>query len=514
MIQDILHAILFLMKRVIPFFMIVLCAFSLSAVDIEEEELEKAAGSQIEFVNYEGPHDKIETDEQIRNIGAGLFRGLRDGEQGAVIRESSFSDKYRIIHVIAPPDREGLNADIFIILEEARVDHIDNIRRILSGYIRDAYGISTERADALALFTTYYNAVYRRDMPYFESIYNSDVLQALDPEKAGLSRRYDEWPGGTQVIIPLTVLEGETVPAAETLGGDEKVVEELRTEEDKGIEERKEVVEMREEQLEAEEEQLEEEKRELQEEEEALEEMKEEGQLSPDEIEAEEEELADKREEIERREEELEERQEKIAEEREQVSEDQKEIIAREEAEREAEEQRQAAQREPAAGPESAKTLTPFIYVEERRSNPFGTLVLIDPKGGIEKRSKLNTIRTRDIILNRSNLYAVAGEESPPRTVRLVSLDIRTLEMVSESSVDVFSGTVLKLIGDSLFCVVQEDTDYFIGRFDLDLKLLQKSDIQVNRFTSIGRSEDSLIVQHRDGEVTLLDGETLRELTD
>ncbi len=495
----------------ILFFLAGLIACTVWAVEIQEQELEKTADAVIEFFNYEGPHDKIETDAQIRSIGEGLSRSLTDGTEGSKVRRASYFDKYRIVHIIAPANLQGLNADIFIVLEQAQVDHIDNIRRILAGYVRDAYGISPERADALSVFITYYNAVYRSDSEYIQSTYNDFVYRELDPGKIGIARRYDEWPGNTQILIPLTELEGAAVPAAETLGGDEQVVEELRKQEDRGIEERKEVVEMREEQLEEEQQQLEEKKEELREEEEELEEMRERPEVTQEQIEQKEREVSEQQEEIEEEEAELEERKEKIASERERVSEDQQEIIAREEAAREAVEEREAEQEAPAAAAEPVSRLTNFILIEERQNSPYGTLVLIDSEGDIRKRSRLNTIRNRDIIFQQDRLFTVAGEDNPPRAVRLVALDAESLEILSESDADVFSGTVLKLIDGALYCVVKEGSAYYLGRFNTDLELEQKSVVQVARFTALSPTGSSIIVQRNDGKVIFLDRSSLEE---
>lgn len=506
-----IHAILHSMKRTILFFLAGLIVSSAWAVEIQEQELEKTAGEVVEFFNYEGPHDKIETDAQIRSIGEGLSGAITNGTEGSKVRRASYFDKYRIVHIIAPLDQQGLNADVFIILEQAQVDHIDNIRRILAGYVRDAYGISWERADALAVFITYYNAVYRGDSEYIQSTYNEYVYRELDPEKIGIARRYDEWPGKTQILIPLTELEGAAVPAAETLGGDEQVVEELRKQEDRGIEERKEVVEMREEQLEEDQQMLEEEKEELREKEEELEEIKERPETTPAQIEQKEREIGEQQEEIAEKEEALEERKEKIAAERERVSEDQQEIIAREEAAREAVEEREAEQEAPAAAAEPVSRLTNFILIEERQNSPYGTLVLVDGEGDIRRRSRLNTIRNRDIIFQQDRLFTVAGEDNPPRAVRLVALDAESLEIVSESDADVFSGTVLRLIDGELFCVVREGSEYHLGRFNTDLQLEQRSEIEVARFTALSPSGSSIVVQRSDGQIVFLDRQSLEE---
>ena len=87
-----LHDIIPTMKRIIPFLLIFCSVWSVWAVEIKEQELEKTADTVIEFFNYVGPHEKIETDEEIRNIGAGLSRSLPDGVEGSKVRRADFAE--------------------------------------------------------------------------------------------------------------------------------------------------------------------------------------------------------------------------------------------------------------------------------------------------------------------------------------------------------------------------------------------------------------------------------------
>ena len=66
------------------------------------------------------------------------------------------------------------------------------------------YGYDYRDARALALFTTYYNAVHRGDMTYFKSRYKKVVLKHLNSGNAGISTKYYNWPGRTRMVIPLT----------------------------------------------------------------------------------------------------------------------------------------------------------------------------------------------------------------------------------------------------------------------------------------------------------------------
>src|SRR6056297_2657643 len=423
----------------------------LGAVDIVEEELESVSDAQIEFINYEGPHDKIETINQIKSIGAGL--AIQPTATEAARDQAEYAQKYSILHIVAPPGAKGYNADLFIIEENAQVDHIDNVRRILSGYFEASYNMSAQRAAALALFTTYYNAIYRGNIEFFRENYSSPVIDALDPQKAGISRRYSEWPGATHMVIPLTQLAGQDMPSAESLRTDE-VVEDVRTQEDRGVEERKEIVEMREEELEEDRRQLEEERAQEPDqaapEAEAAETTEPEAEAaetaeepSPDTDEEPAAAVEDEPEdEIAQREEELAQRERDIAEERESIAEDQQELIEEEQRQEELsaeedaadqEEETQATEQPPAEAAEAATATFPFALFRRQDNQLLGRLALLEPNGEIAALSTLNTIRTREPVDFGEMYVAIAGEDNPPRAVRLVGLNQENLELKKQS---------------------------------------------------------------------------------
>ena len=221
------------MKKINLIIIILIISISLFAQEVVKEELFKVNRDSVEFVNYEGPHDKIETADEIRGIGIYIGGKLKQS-----IENISYNDKYSILHLFNSEGQGLLNADIFFIEKDAVVDHIDNVRRILSGYLQSAYSYSKEDSDVLAEFASYYNAVYRGNFEYFLSSYNKIVTDNLNSEKAGISTRYMEWPGNTQMLIPLTP-SGKM--AIDTIS-DNTVIEDLRTQEDKGIEPRKDMV--------------------------------------------------------------------------------------------------------------------------------------------------------------------------------------------------------------------------------------------------------------------------------
>ena len=199
------------------------------ALGVDVDELKTA--KKVEFVNYTGPVGVFQTDFDIRGIGRTLASQIQKG-----LPVASFEVKYTAIHAIDTAEPGKLGADIIILEKDAKIDTINNVRRVTSAYLAGLYQYPRRDADLLALFVSYYDAVYRGDLAYFAGKYKSVVLSHLDKEKVGISTKYFEWPGATQMVIPLD--EGATRDIFGALNSsvlsDKNVVAQLKTQEDKG----------------------------------------------------------------------------------------------------------------------------------------------------------------------------------------------------------------------------------------------------------------------------------------
>jgi hypothetical protein len=214
---------------------------SLLYAQVNEDELEQNQ-APITFFNYEGPQARIETRDQIRNIGYALGEVIRGGAARA-----GTPDRYFVIHAVGPAEDSKLDADIFGLGYDTGVDHIRNLRLIIQGYLEAAYAYSAQDAALLAGYVTIYNAVYRADWEYITGRYKEPVIAELDPARAGLSIRFDEWPGQTMLLIPLGLGLPSSLSAVDTgVVSDPRVVEELRKDEDMGIEQRRDMVDLKE----------------------------------------------------------------------------------------------------------------------------------------------------------------------------------------------------------------------------------------------------------------------------
>jgi hypothetical protein len=208
---------------------------------INREELEKNQAT-VNFINYEGPHSRIDTVAQIRNIGYDLGRAVKNGADRA-----GAGSRYFVIHCVADPDGEKFDADVFGLGVDVGVDHIRNLRLIIQGYLEGAYDYSPSDASLLARYVTIYNAIFRGDWDFFNTRYKSIVVQNLVQEKAGLSIRWDEWPGQTLMTIPLGTGVPGSLSAIDTSGlTDPDVIEELRSDDGRGIDDRQGMVDLKE----------------------------------------------------------------------------------------------------------------------------------------------------------------------------------------------------------------------------------------------------------------------------
>ena len=220
---------------------------NLSAQRVDVEELKKHIKGNIHFINYTGPERVVQKREEIINIGKTLaIRLARNGREGHIAL------KYSVYHIIGPVKEKGLDADIISIDREARVDHIKNVRRIIRGYLTEAYGYSDLDASTLAVFITLYNAVYRGNIAYFATRYKKEVVSYLNKENAGISLKYYEWPGKTRLVIPLSpeAKKGEISSISTSEVSTKAVVEAARKTKGKELEARKGLVSIKEREVE------------------------------------------------------------------------------------------------------------------------------------------------------------------------------------------------------------------------------------------------------------------------
>ncbi len=537
-----------------------LCA-SASALEVDRAELEKSGRERIVFINYEGPHAKIDSSEDIIGIGTALGRAVRNG----AVRAGD-ARRYYAVHSVTPAGgAPALDADVIGLGVDAGVDHIRNLRLILQGFLQAAYDYSSKDASLLAEFATVYNAVHRGDWDYYVRTYKQGVSASLEKEKVGLSVRFDEWPGRAMIVIPLT--EGaprgslsavDTTPLTE-----KKVVDELRKKEDLGVQSRKEMVDLKEreaaearQKAEFEREAIVQEEKKIAEEKAALQEEKAKvaaereaaersGQAAPSapaagggapvkapeadegagaaspaaeaaaagqKPSATEAALVEKESAIAEKEKELAERETALAEKKEEAAKAE-ERAERKEAEAVAERKDIAADQQELIKKEDSGVLQPKGELSLRMvspDGPFARFVLVDPANGKElKTSALDTVRGRSVADIGTNLVAVAGKTGGSGAVRLVLVDKSTLEMIKQGEDDIHPESPVWIEGDRLYALGASSGSYRMTVFDKELKRLAQSKEDVHPFAAARFVDDLLLTQAADGSVLILKAEDL-----
>jgi hypothetical protein len=476
------------------------------AQQVAEEEL-KSADREIEFINYTGPYDRIDTAEEIKAIGYVLAGSLKqDGRTGR------FLTKYSILRAMDPKEKGKFDADILSIDPDARVDHIDNVRRILAGYLEGAFRYAPEDARLLARFATVYNAVYRGNLEYFGSKYKTVVMSHLTSQNAGISTRYNEWPGATRLLVPLTAeaAEGKLSSLSTTELTEKKVVEEMRKQPDMGLEERKDMVELKEREIEekqaeaqAEGKRLEESKAEL-----AQKEAEVATAAGPGEKAELEKEVAAKREEVKQEEAAVAEKEAAVAAKEAEVAKERAEIIS-DERSREA----KGGEARAAAAVSLADQLY-YLKVRPREASGSisGSLSILDPgPPTVKATSPVAYIRGRAFYFFKEAILVVAQEGSPNAPARLMLLDPLSLQPVKRSSEELYAESFVLIQGGSIYAVVKSGREYRLARFDDNLVQAARSASAVDKDSSLSLFADRVYVNSASREILALDARDLSQ---
>ncbi len=505
------------------------------ALELDRSELEETSGADIEFENYEGPVESIDTREAIRGIGDALGRGMTEDGRG------DFEGRYRVTRILGDADSALFSADIIELAEDARVDHIDNLRRIVAGYLEAAWDYETSDADLVARFATIYNAVYRGAMDLFSGRYRTEVVAALDPERAGLAISYLQWPGQTQIVLPIRDDRAPGDLDAVDTGQlvDPQVIAELRSRSDLGIEDRKAIIAfiervieerveaIREEQvaLDEEREAVAERQREVEAEIRALEgddtddtaaaELEADGATQARDEEApveapaadDEDERAEPTEAVDDTE--TEERLTELRREQEELATEERAIEERQETlDRETEDLEELTERVAELYEETAEDLeiletgeggrefVPFVVA---RGGAQFELAVVDLTEAAVAGERTIPIVDRDLVTFQSGIL-VANE----RSRRLLLLDAASLGVIAESDVEVVPGGRIRPVGGTILAVVPDAGRFYIGEFDAQLVLLRRSAEPVLARTDIVTRGDRLVVQDEDGAIRIL----------
>ena len=535
------------MKKTIAVLLSLLFITGLFALEVDRKEVE--TDTVIEFINYTGPHTVIDTVEQIQEIGSSL---------GAVIlKKGPAGDmgRYYVVHAVDSSVKTGFDADILILGAGATVDHIDNLRRIISAYLSSAYGYSEKDSLTLAKFVTVYNAVYRGKIDYFKTKYKPVVMKNLTADKAGLSVRYDEWAGRSQIVIPLSDarLAGTISSIDTTVLTGKEVVSKMQEEGTTATDTRKDMVDLKERESGAAQVRAETEKKDavaaekvVAEKKQALDTAVTEAAVAQKEADTAQKEAAaapsdkaaqqkafeaqktvdEKKQIVENTKQEMSQAQETATQKQDAAKSDQS-LSENKKIESQTERKQIAAQvqlmldqktEKAAIDDKSALASSAPCYGLRviDSSSLLSELVRVNlTDGSILKTSKLNTIRWRTLFDTGSGLIAIAGKKGGNAAIKLVLISPETLEVSIQGTDTIAEQSMLAQYANDFYAVIDSGSGkYVLGRFDANLDAKAKSVVNVLPYTAITVTTNGILVQNAAGKIVLLRATDLVVATD
>lgn len=512
-----------------------------------EVDIDEIRTKRVEFINYTGPWKKTDPLNEIEAIGRIL---AKDVERDRV----RFHMKYSIVRARSADEPEKFAADIFCIDKDAKVGHIDAVRRIISSYLSASYGYNPKESRVISLFLSYYNALHRSDIAYFSAKYKRAVMAHLKPSNAGISTRYWEWPGATRMLIPLT--ETPQKGKIDLIDVDElsekKVIDEIKKE-DRAIPERKEMVDLRERKLDTDKKELEKDKKKLDEEKEEAVKKKEEIKKREDELKKEKEEAKkiedrdkkrDKEIEIEKKEQKLEQekkeqqkkeeaikKEEAVVKKKEETIRKREESIKEEKKQIEKDELKRDIKKEPEQArkklEEKEKELDKRedkLREKELDKNIYaGKLYYLKVKDYLEGghynnelyminastrkimfKSPVTNICGRRYDVFSGGIVVITHSGSHTSGHHLTLIDKDTLEAKIHGSDNVFWRSFIEIRDGYIYAITYDNGRHYLGRFDGNLKLVAKSKEEVNEDTFISFWDNYIYINRKDKTIIVL----------
>jgi hypothetical protein len=511
------------------------------ALEVNQTELKTAGNADaVIFKNYTGPHARIDSLSAIKGIGSALGAVFSSAPESA--GSTGNQNRYYVIHAVDPSVKEKLDADIFVIGPEATVDHIDNMRRIIASYLTAAYAYSDSDAATIATFVTVYNAVYRGKPDTFRDKYKDAVTKNLIPDKVGIALDYKEWPGRTQLVIPLSdVADGGLSTVDTSVISDKQVVQSMREKEGKGIDDRKNMVDIKEreagnatqkaqnsqKQAVAEQNKAVQEQQKLEDAKKAAAAAQNEAAVAQKQAEAnpgdKQARLLAEQKQKEAEQKQKEEEQQKTAALEQQKKADQAQIAAADQQakadkklnEAQTERTEIAKDQQAAVDAGSDNSSAPGVFAARLTDEKklFSSIVEVSSVTGLVLRqSPVTVIRNRVFYDTGSNFIAVAGENGGNGAVKLVLLDKKNMEIVRESTETVAEDSMFVQSGNEYYCIIKDTDKWVLGKYDQNLTLTLKSAVPVKSSTPVTVDMNGICVTAEDGSVKLLRPSDLTEI--
>ena len=185
-------------------FLIQASLFADSKVVLGEEEIRKAP-----YTKFENRSDKFATPE-LKAIEVEIGKGLHEQviETNKPINYKGFT-----LQRFYSDEPGKFGGDILVLNKNASYGHINSIKRILNAYIQSSFEYTEKNADVLVMEVLYYNAQNRQKLDRIKKRYTKSLVAALNKNKVGIGKKFNDWPGNTQIVIPIKSSAEPKTPA-------------------------------------------------------------------------------------------------------------------------------------------------------------------------------------------------------------------------------------------------------------------------------------------------------------
>ncbi|WP_407425588.1 P83/100 family protein [Treponema sp.] len=453
------------MKKLLISVGFLLLSFGVFAIEVNKTELEENQQDSIQFENYGGPHAVIESADAILGIGTKLGEEVSSNLENPIAVQPYA--KYSVYHVVGSSEENALDADILFLNENAGVDHINNLRRIITGFLMAAYGYSQEDSQTLSVFITVYNAVYHGSLSNFSGKYKNAVLTYLTEDSVGLSTNWQDWAGKTQIVIPLGVIGQGTASVETSVISDENVIEALRSEEDKNIEVRESMADIKEKEASNASENAKTAQKEAAQ---AKKEGDKESAKENAKTASEQQKIADKK-------------GDEAKSEREQIAKDKEEI------------KKESLKNE--------KYIT-SLFVADEKEKLYTLMTVNFSDGSVYKKSDLKQIRDKNIYQTDGGFIAMCGVNDKKSTVKLCLIDLESLEITKQSEETLSESGPLVFFKDLYYVILNEDGKNYLASYDKNLNLKNKSSVPVKASSPVNIYQEGILVTDSSGKPVIL----------
>lgn len=444
-------------------------------LDVDRGTIELELDITVEFENYVGPHLFYNSVEDIRRIGSSLADEITPNLKS----DADYSGKYVIYHRPKLEWEKNIKScDIFKITSTALIDNVDNIELILSQYLIDNYGYSLNDSELLAHLLVIYNAVYRADPKHLSENYTVEGAIVEDIENIGLDLQYFNWPGKTNIFIPLS--DNIDMGSLTNIDTDEiidsNIIVAIKLDEEDQIELREEIIEFKEREYDEVSEEIDEEKALI---DDLVQEITVENKEEIEETIKEKEEIIAEKEEV------LEDKEELILELRDDLSEDKNNLIVKDEE-------------------NTVGETFPYIINKIVKGQKHGQLINISNMGIKVEESSVNTLRNNYFVKSGDYIYIIAGGDSANHLITLGQLESDSLSLVNWAEIPCYENSTIIINNKKIYSIIEIDSEYYIGEFNKELQLLRRSAVNLIKESYIILKSDVFYIQGEYNSIRLV----------